>query len=123
MVRHTVNRYHSSVLAILAMERANQCGESGSRQNAVALENISHGQLQALSAVPPDSLSDPDRADGSSGAYVITPPGIIEGRGVVKRFGNSRVHVVPMHAGCAFTLSVTIHISACIFCLYIVYKL
>lgn len=98
VVRHTVNRYHSSVLAILAMERANQCGESGSRQNQVALENISHGQLQALSAVPPDSLSDPDRADGSSGAYVITHPGIIEGLGVVKRFGNSRVHVVPMHA-------------------------
>ncbi|MBA0765086.1 hypothetical protein Gotri_014344 [Gossypium trilobum] len=29
--------------------------------------------------------------------YVITPPPIMEGRGVVKRFG-SRVHVLPMHS-------------------------
>lgn len=93
VVRHTVNRYHDSVLAILAAERGSLCAE-GSR---VSLENVSYGQLQALSVVTPDSLS--DSGDGASGAFVLTPPAIVEGRGVVKRFGNGRVHVVPMHAG------------------------
>ncbi|CAL5386918.1 unnamed protein product [Camellia sinensis] len=98
VIKHTVNRPHSSVLAIVALERAIQCGEGKNLQNGVVLENISHGQLQALSAVP--AAGDQERADGSSStpAYVITPPPIMEGRGVVKRFGGNRVHVVPMHA-------------------------
>ncbi|KAI8015857.1 SWI/SNF complex subunit SWI3C [Camellia lanceoleosa] len=98
VIKHTVNRPHSSVLAIVALERAIQCGEVKNLQNGVVLENISHGQLQALSAVP--AAGDQERADGSSSttAYVIAPPPIMEGRGVVKRFGGNRVHVVPMHA-------------------------
>ncbi|KAB2629203.1 SWI/SNF complex subunit SWI3C-like [Pyrus ussuriensis x Pyrus communis] len=73
-------------------------GCQGARQSDL-LENVSYGQLQALSGVPADSPAlDPDRADGSGAAYVVIPPSIMEGRGVVKRYGN-RVHVVPMHAG------------------------
>ncbi|XAR55554.1 hypothetical protein NMG60_11035656 [Bertholletia excelsa] len=99
-IKHTVNRPHPSVLAIVALERAIQAGEGKNLQNGVALENVSHGQLQALSLVPADSLAllpavDQERADGP---FVITPPLIMEGRGVVKQFGNNRVHVVPMHA-------------------------
>uniref|UniRef100_A0A7C9FAQ9 SWI/SNF complex subunit SWI3C n=1 Tax=Opuntia streptacantha TaxID=393608 RepID=A0A7C9FAQ9_OPUST len=91
-VKHAVNRPHSSVMAIVAAERENK-GQS------VVLENISHGQVQALSAVPSDN---PVLATGSSsaeqeGSVVITPPPVREGRGVVKRFWN-RVHVVPVHA-------------------------
>ncbi|KAA8546431.1 hypothetical protein F0562_002830 [Nyssa sinensis] len=101
VVKHTVNRPHSSVLEIIAVERAIQCGDSRNQQNTVVLENISYGQLQALSAVPAGSpalaVADQERGDGSS-AYVITPPPVMEGRGVVKRFGNDRVHIVPIHA-------------------------
>jgi SWI/SNF related-matrix-associated actin-dependent regulator of chromatin subfamily C len=78
-------------MAILGMER----GHRGAMQNGVVLENVSYGQLQALSAVPPDCL---DGGDGSSSSYVITPPVIMEGRGVVKRYGGNSVHHVPMHA-------------------------
>lgn len=88
VVRHTVNRPHSSVMAIVDAERASQCGES--RGNGVVLENISYGQVRALSV------------DGCSSGFVITPPEIVEGRGVVKRFGSDRVLVVPMHAGIRF---------------------
>jgi len=106
VVKHTVNRPHSSVMAIVAAERANQSGESGKRAQQLhaallALENVSYGQLQALSAVPADApVFDQDRTDGavSGSSFVITPPQIMEGRGVVKRFG-SRVLVVPMHSG------------------------
>ncbi|XP_010268993.1 PREDICTED: SWI/SNF complex subunit SWI3C [Nelumbo nucifera] len=102
VVKHIVNRLHPSVLAIVAAERALQFADNRTQQNPYFFENISHGQLQALSAVPADSPSlaqaDQDRAEGSSFAYVITPPAIMEGRGVVKRFGNNRVLVVPMHA-------------------------
>ncbi|KAG5544139.1 hypothetical protein RHGRI_016774 [Rhododendron griersonianum] len=107
VVKHTVNRPHPSVLGIVALERAIQCGGEGKGllNHGAVLENISHGQLQALSAVPADSpallaAGDQERGEGSSSsaaAYVITPPPIMEGRGVVKRFGCNRVHVVPMH--------------------------
>lgn len=75
-------------------------GAGGSFRTPVVLENISYGQLQALSAVPADCPSlDPERSDsGNSASCVITPPQIMEGKGVVKRFG-SRIHVVPMHSG------------------------
>ncbi|KAM7518833.1 hypothetical protein LguiB_017795 [Lonicera macranthoides] len=84
VVRHMVNRPHSLVMAIVDAERASQCGES--RGNGVVLENISYGQVRALSV------------DGCSEGFVITPPDIVEGRGVVKRFGSDRVLVVPMHS-------------------------
>lgn len=101
VVRHAVNRPHQSVLSIVALERANQCGDSRAQalSSPLLMENLSYGQLQALSAVPADSPAlDQDRSDGGNSAYVITPPPIMEGRGVVKRFG-SRVLVVPMHSG------------------------
>ncbi|CAL5425118.1 unnamed protein product [Camellia sinensis] len=99
MIKHTVNRPHSSVLAIVALEKAIQCGEGKNLQNGVILENVSRGQLQALSAVPADSpVLAGDQGSSSTAAYVITPPPVMEGRGVVKRFGANRVHVVPMHA-------------------------
>ncbi|KAG7024741.1 SWI/SNF complex subunit SWI3C [Cucurbita argyrosperma subsp. argyrosperma] len=100
VVKRAVTRPHSSVLAVVAMERANQFGESkGLPGNSLILENVSYGQLQALSAMPADSpaLLDQERVEAGNAAYVITPPPIMEGRGVVKRFG-SRVHVVPMHS-------------------------
>ncbi|XP_057974245.1 SWI/SNF complex subunit SWI3C isoform X2 [Malania oleifera] len=102
VVRHAVNRPHSSVLAIVALERALQSGDAKNQTNPIVLENISYGQLQALSAMPADSpalaMADQDRGDGGAAPFVITPPQIMEGRGVVKRFGNNRLHVMPMHA-------------------------
>lgn len=97
VVKRAVNRPHSSVTAIVALERALELGDSkGQLPNPPFLENLSHGQLQALSSVPSDNLVfDQDRADSS---YVITPPPILEGRGVVKRFG-SKALVLPMHSG------------------------
>lgn len=91
VVKRTVNRPHCSVMAIVAAERVGLVGDSkGHQQLALAvLENVSHGQLQAVSAEAP--AVEPEK-------YVITPPPIMEGRGVVKRFG-SRVHVLPMHSG------------------------
>lgn len=109
VVRHAVNRPHSSVLAIVALEQAIQNGDAAKTTNPISLENISYGQLQALSAVPVDSpalaltmaTGDQDGGDGgaTAAAYVITPPQIMEGRGVVKRFANNRVLLLPMHAG------------------------
>ncbi|KAI7985690.1 SWI/SNF complex subunit SWI3C [Camellia lanceoleosa] len=99
MIKHIVNRPHSSVLVIVALEKAIQCEEGKNLQNDVVLENESHGQLQALSAMPVDSpASTDDQGSSSTAAYVITPPPVMEGRGVVKRFGANGVHVVPMHA-------------------------
>ncbi|XP_043707434.1 SWI/SNF complex subunit SWI3C homolog isoform X2 [Telopea speciosissima] len=106
VTKRIVNQPHSSVLSVIAAERAIQFPEQHflQNQNAFFFENISHGQLQALSAVPADSPSlapsdhDRDRPDAPPPAYVCTPPAIMEGRGVVKRFGNNRVLVVPMHS-------------------------
>ncbi|KAL5776876.1 hypothetical protein ACOSP7_009802 [Xanthoceras sorbifolium] len=101
VVRRAVNRPHASVTNVVATERANFCGETSSTsgRSSMVLENISYGQLQALSAVPADCPTlDPERSDsGNSASCVITPPQIMEGKGVVKRFG-SRVHVLPMHS-------------------------
>ncbi|KAJ8563616.1 hypothetical protein K7X08_032068 [Anisodus acutangulus] len=101
VVRRAVTRPHLSVVNIVAIEKAAQSGES--RQNGVVLlENVSYGQLQAVSAVPADchALWSEERGEGSgSGSYVITPPQILPGRGVVKHYGSAgRIHVVPMHA-------------------------
>ncbi|XP_054797997.1 SWI/SNF complex subunit SWI3C isoform X1 [Prosopis cineraria] len=99
VIKRTVNRPHASVTAIVALERANESGDNkGQLQNSPFLENLSYGQLQTLSTVPADSSAlDQDRNEGSNSAYVITPPPLLEGRGIVKRFG-SRVLVVPMHS-------------------------
>lgn len=104
VIRRTVIGPHSSVLNMVALEMAGPSGESrGQGQTRLVLENISYGQLQAISAVPADSpaLGVDERGEGSgSGSYVITPPQIMPGRGVIKRFGSAgRVHVLPMHAG------------------------
>ncbi|XP_023747544.2 SWI/SNF complex subunit SWI3C isoform X2 [Lactuca sativa] len=97
VIKHTVNQHHYSVIQSVARERACRAGDSSNGgMNCVFLENISHGQLQALSAMPKDA---PALTGGDSeGSFVITPPPIMEGRGVVKRYGSDRVHVVPMHA-------------------------
>ncbi|CAH8354589.1 unnamed protein product [Eruca vesicaria subsp. sativa] len=100
VVRRLVIRPHASVTAIVAAERGCLRGESKGQVGLLpALENISYGQLQALSTVPADSLFiDPEGSDGvGSSAYVISPPPIMEGEGVVKRFGD-KVHVLPMHS-------------------------
>ncbi|XP_027362706.1 SWI/SNF complex subunit SWI3C isoform X2 [Abrus precatorius] len=96
VIKRSVNRPHSSVTSIVALERALESGDNKAQlHNPPFLENVSHGQLQALSTVPSDSAAfDQDRSDSS---YVITPPPILEGRGVVKRFGNKTL-VVPMHS-------------------------
>lgn len=104
VIKHTVNLPHSSVLALVAAERSALYGNSDKSQSkqVVSLENVSYGQLQVLSAVPADQ----ERADGSgTTAYVVSPPVIMEGRGVVKRFGTGRPHVVPMHSGLFLSLS------------------
>ncbi|MBA0612748.1 hypothetical protein Godav_013318, partial [Gossypium davidsonii] len=90
VVKRTVNRPHGSVMAIVASERAGLIGDSKGHQQVelAVLENVSHGQIQSVSMEAP--VVDPEK-------YVITPPPIMEGRGVVKRFG-SRVHVLPMHS-------------------------
>ncbi|XP_039041799.1 SWI/SNF complex subunit SWI3C-like isoform X2 [Hibiscus syriacus] len=90
VVKRTVNRPHVSVMAIVAAERAGMVGDSKAHQQVAlaVLENVSYGQLQAVSTEAP--IVEPEK-------YVITPPPIMEGRGVVKRFG-SRVHVMPMHS-------------------------
>ncbi|CAH8357262.1 unnamed protein product [Eruca vesicaria subsp. sativa] len=96
VVRRVVIRPHASVTAIMAAERGCLRGEVKGLGLLPALENISYGQLQALSTVTADSLSfDGERSDGA--ACVISPPSIMEGEGVVKRFGD-KVHVLPMHS-------------------------
>ncbi|KAL3026368.1 hypothetical protein AAZX31_04G227300 [Glycine max] len=94
VIKRSVNRPHSSVTAVVALERALESGENKapSALAAPVLENVSHGQLQALSSVPSDSFA----FDGDS-SFVITPPPILEGRGVVKRYGTKAL-VVPMHS-------------------------
>ncbi|XP_022748846.1 SWI/SNF complex subunit SWI3C-like isoform X2 [Durio zibethinus] len=88
VVKRTMNCPHDSVMAIVEAERAGLVGDSKEHQQVAlpVLENVSHGQLQAVSVDTPN----PEK-------YVITPPAIMEGRGVVKRLG-SRVHVLPMHS-------------------------
>ncbi|KAL5704443.1 hypothetical protein ACHQM5_022876 [Ranunculus cassubicifolius] len=98
VIAHTVNRPHSSVMAMVSSEKSVLYGENRA-QNHFFLENISHGQLQALPFVPADSLSLlPIDGSSSSSSYVCTPPPIMEGQGVVKRYGNNQTHIVPMHA-------------------------
>ncbi|CAA7400340.1 unnamed protein product [Spirodela intermedia] len=63
----------------------------------IQLENISHGQLQVLSAILPDhpslALVEPDKPP----AYVCTPPALMEGKGISKQFGNECL-LVPVHS-------------------------
>ncbi|GAB2288468.1 hypothetical protein Dimus_022800 [Dionaea muscipula] len=113
VVKRTLTRYHSSVMGIVAMERAGASGDrdrqlqlqqqssgGGGGIGGVILENVSYGQLQALSAVPADTavLLGLGDQENTASSYVVTPPAIMEGKGVKKKFWNGRVHVVPMHA-------------------------
>ncbi|XP_020246787.1 SWI/SNF complex subunit SWI3C isoform X2 [Asparagus officinalis] len=92
-IKRSVNRPHPSVIALVAAERFSTV------RALPMLENISHGQLQALSSVPRDNLvlnlaAEQDKAS----AYVCTPPVLMEGRGVEKRFVDGSIHIVPMHS-------------------------
>lgn len=108
-IKREVSRPHSSVFRVVEFERAARYGDSrGQGQSAAVpvLENISYGQLQALSLVPRDNpalvgVHSEETASGSgAGSYVITPPRIVAGAGVTKRLGSAgRVHVVPVHSG------------------------
>lgn len=95
-VRRTVNRPHPSILAVVAAERSSFSPRSWAPP---FLENISHGQLQTLSAVLPDnpSLSHVSDSDKPS-AYVCQPPPVLEGKGIAKRFGKDKL-LIPMHSG------------------------
>ncbi|RZC04269.1 SWI/SNF complex subunit SWI3C [Glycine soja] len=103
VMKRSVNCPHSSITAIVALERALKSGENKapSALAAPVLENVSHGQLQALLFVPSDSFA----FDGDS-SFVITPPPILEGRGIVKRYGTKAL-VVPMHSN--WFLPATVH--------------
>ncbi|KAG2615142.1 hypothetical protein PVAP13_3NG033060 [Panicum virgatum] len=97
-VRRSVGRPHPSVLAIVDAERAaaGADGAPAAPASVPVLENISHGQLQVISAMLPDhpSLShDPDKPS----TYVCTPPPLMEGCGVHKQF-YGRLHIVPRHS-------------------------
>ncbi|KAL1535235.1 SWI/SNF complex subunit SWI3C-like isoform X2 [Salvia divinorum] len=106
-IKREINRPHSSVFRIVEFESAARYGDSiGLRQSGVpVLENISYGQLQALSAVPRDNpallgVPSKETASGSGGgSYVITLPRIVAGSGVTKRLGSAgHLHVVPVHS-------------------------
>ncbi|XP_022875896.1 SWI/SNF complex subunit SWI3C isoform X2 [Olea europaea var. sylvestris] len=106
-IKRVVSRPHPLVLGIVEAERATHNGVSRSQGQGMAafLENISYGQLQALSAVPQDSpallgaAAEETASCSGGGSYVIVPPGIVPGSGVTKRFGSAgRVHILPVHA-------------------------
>ncbi|KAK7320982.1 hypothetical protein VNO77_30996 [Canavalia gladiata] len=90
-IKRAVTCPHSSVTAIVALESLVCRGQL--QQNALVLENVSHGQLQTLSTLQAGSPA----LDGGSTRFVIAPPPILKGSGVVKRFGD-RTLVVPMHS-------------------------
>ncbi|KAF8711173.1 hypothetical protein HU200_029185 [Digitaria exilis] len=94
--RRVVNRPHPSALALIAAERSAYSGEVSATAAPLALENISHGQLQVLSGMLPDHPSLSTDLDKPS-TYVCTPPPLMEGRGVPKQF-HGRLHVVPKHS-------------------------
>ncbi|PIN17056.1 Chromatin remodeling factor subunit [Handroanthus impetiginosus] len=104
-IKRVVNRPHSLVFEIVEAEKAARNGENRGQGPVAVLENISYGQLQAVSAVPRDSPSlvgaqIEESASGSGGgSYVIVPPRIIAGGGVTKRLGSAGcVHVLPVHS-------------------------
>lgn len=102
-MKYDVNRPHSLVLEIAAAEREREIkGQGQCLGGGANLENISYGQLQALSAVPADNpallgLGLGSGSGDQESSVVITPPPIREGRGVVKMFWD-RLHVLPFHA-------------------------
>ncbi|KAL6504539.1 hypothetical protein OROGR_026462 [Orobanche gracilis] len=106
-VKKQVHSPHLSVFRIVEAERGARNVDSRCQgQGGVAvLENISYGQLQALSIVPRDSPSlfgaplETTASGSESGSYVVKPPRIIAGTGVTKSLGSAgRVHVVPVHS-------------------------
>lgn len=107
-IKREVSRPHSSVFQIVEAERSALNGDSrGHGQGGVPMmENLSYGQLQALSAVPRDSpallgaQADESASGSGSGSYVIAPPRISAGSGIIKRLGSAgRVLVLPAHSG------------------------
>ncbi|KAG8378239.1 hypothetical protein BUALT_Bualt08G0117000 [Buddleja alternifolia] len=102
-IKRVMSRPHSSVFRIVEAERAVLNGERDQGKVGVAvLENISYGQLQALSAVPRDShafIGEETASGSGGGSYVMMPPRIIARGGITKRIGSAgRVHVVPVHS-------------------------
>lgn len=92
-VKRYVNRPHPSVIGLVVAEKF------ATVRSLPLLENLSHGQLQALSSVPGDnSLLNPAVDQDKATAYVCTPPVLMEGKGVEKRFGDGKIHLVPMHS-------------------------
>lgn len=90
----SVNRPHPSVITLVAAEKFSTV------RSLPLLENISHGQLQALPIVPSDNpLLYPVMDQDKPSAYVCTPPALMEGKGVLKKFLDGRIHRVPMHSG------------------------
>ncbi|KAH9620883.1 hypothetical protein KSS87_011233 [Heliosperma pusillum] len=85
-VKYSVNLHHSFVMT-----------------NGVVLENVSHGQLQVLSAVPADCSGLVGTDQESS--FVVTPPTVLEGKGVVRTLWNRRI-VLPLHSGTTLPVSI-----------------
>lgn len=103
-IKREVSRPHSSVFRIVEAERSTLNGDSrGHGQGVPMLENLSYGQLQALSAVPRDSPAllgaQGEESASGSGSYVIAPPRITAGSGIIKRLGSAgRILVLPVHS-------------------------
>ncbi|XXG60689.1 hypothetical protein AAC387_Pa04g2532 [Persea americana] len=101
----TVNSPHSFVLTLVTDDRAELKPVGAPHWNPVFLDNISHGQLQALSSIPANSLTlvphDHKRSDSSSSAasaYVRSPLAIMEGKGIIRHYGNQHLDVMQMHS-------------------------
>jgi hypothetical protein len=67
----------------------------------VFMENVSHGQLQSLSAVATENLVDGDKPP----VYVCMPPQLMEGKGMTRKFEGDRVLIVPAHSGKSSSLT------------------
>lgn len=89
-LKRSVTRWHPSVIGVVASERY------GTNRTGLMIENVSHGQLQALSSVSCDNSSLNSNSENS--VYVCIPPALMEGRGVEKRFGDGKIHLIPMHS-------------------------
>ncbi|KAJ3671645.1 hypothetical protein LUZ60_007724 [Juncus effusus] len=93
--KRAVNRPHHSVLSVMAAERRSLgSGWSGSGGSGVFMENVSHGQLQSTSAVVPENLVEGEKPP----LFVCTPPQLMEGKGVMRKFEGGRAVTVPSHS-------------------------
>ncbi|KAH9319095.1 hypothetical protein KI387_020864 [Taxus chinensis] len=102
VIKQRPGRPHSSILALVAADRAIYSAElldERLKSSVPALENISHGQIQALSTMPEGGS---DQEVSGSSCYGSSG-GMIEVKGVLKRFKASgqdeeQVLAFPMHA-------------------------